>query len=135
MPTLPPQGLLASRSSPARSTIPRLARAPSQTPGPQSSALHNDPLCASPHHVAGSPRSLGIGGLSGVSTVRALYSSQGERDRLTLVGRDDVDLDELPSAGGTSDEGHQAGLRWPWQPHGAQRPLPGRLQRARRHER
>ena len=33
-------------------------------------------------------------------------SSQGERDRVALVGRD-VDLDEFPSAGGTSDETHR----------------------------
>jgi len=38
--------------------------------------------------------------------VRVSESLQGERDRIALVGRD-VDLDQLPSAGGTSDETHR----------------------------
>jgi hypothetical protein len=34
-------------------------------------------------------------------------SLQGKLDRMTLIGRD-VDLDQLPSTGGTSDEAHRS---------------------------
>ncbi len=54
----------------------------------------------------GCDRTPGIGRVSGVGTVRVAESLQGDRDRIALVGRD-VDLDQLASTGGTSDEAHR----------------------------
>jgi hypothetical protein len=64
------------------------------------------PRCHGARTAGRTPRSPGIGRFSGVSTVRVAESLQGERDRIALVGRD-VDLDQLASAGGASDEAHR----------------------------
>ena len=52
------------------------------------------------------PGTPGIGRFSEASPVRVSESLQGELDRMTLIGRD-ADLDQLPSAGGPSDEAHR----------------------------